>query len=306
MAQAEERVQLLLERDGGRPAAQRANGHGVAGGRLARDLEHRVGDVQAAAQVDERVVVLVDDVAGRAQLADEPVLEDERAELGVRRAVVDDRRLLRPALRARRGREVRPGARAQRHRFADVQHLPGGVSHEVDAGLVGQAGGRGRAALRRPAGKRAPGSRPGAPARGTERRERVGDGPGVGAQAPEQRAEDAGAGLGVGERAMRRLDLDAEGVGERGEPALAHERREAATSVSQRSCSSPPPTSTAPTSVSSQAAPDSPLVSVSTTRNSAVASGWARRSTHASVAGAPDGTHVRLQRPRPFADRTRG
>ena len=44
-------------------------------------------------------------------------------------------------------------------------------------------------------------------------------------------------------------------------------------SVSQRSCSSPPPTSTAPTSVSSQASPASPFVSVSTTRNSVVATG---------------------------------
>ena len=47
----------------------------------------------------------------------------------------------------------------------------------------------------------------------------------------------------------------------------------------QRSCSSPPPTSTAPTSVSSQASPARPLVSVSTTRNSAVAIGADSRST---------------------------
>src|SRR4051812_33784785 len=45
------------------------------------------------------------------------------------------------------------------------------------------------------------------------------------------------------------------------------------TSVSHRSCSSPPPTSTAPISVSSQRSPPRPLVSVSTTRNSAVARG---------------------------------
>ena len=43
-----------------------------------------------------------------------------------------------------------------------------------------------------------------------------------------------------------------------------------ASSVSQRSCSSPPPTSTAPISVTSQSSPDRPLVSVSTTRYSAV------------------------------------
>ena len=45
------------------------------------------------------------------------------------------------------------------------------------------------------------------------------------------------------------------------------------TSELQRSCSSPPPTSTAPTSVSSQPSPPRPLVSVSTTMNSAVAIG---------------------------------
>ena len=45
------------------------------------------------------------------------------------------------------------------------------------------------------------------------------------------------------------------------------------TSVSHRSCSSPPPTSTAPTSVSSQASPARPFVSVSTTRNSVSRSG---------------------------------
>ncbi len=46
----------------------------------------------------------------------------------------------------------------------------------------------------------------------------------------------------------------------------------------QRSCSSPPPTSTAPTSVISQASPARPLVSVSTTRNSAVVTGADSRS----------------------------
>ena len=61
-----------------------------------------------------------------------------------------------------------------------------------------------------------------------ERLERVADRRGVRAQAPEQRAEHARAGLGVGQRAVRRVDLDAQRVGQRGEPALAHERRVAA------------------------------------------------------------------------------
>ena len=114
VAQAEERVELLLELDSARAAAQRADRHGAPGGGLARDLEHREGDVQPAAQVDVRVVVLVDHVAGRAQRADQAVLEHERAELGARAAMVDDRRLLGPALRGRRRREVRPRPRAQR------------------------------------------------------------------------------------------------------------------------------------------------------------------------------------------------
>ncbi len=45
-------------------------------------------------------------------------------------------------------------------------------------------------------------------------------------------------------------------------------------SESQVSCSSPPPTSTAPTSVISHRSPLRPLVSVSTARNSDEASGW--------------------------------
>jgi hypothetical protein len=48
----------------------------------------------------------------------------------------------------------------------------------------------------------------------------------MGTEAPEQRAEHARAGLGVGEGAVRRVDLHAERVGQRGEPALAHERGE--------------------------------------------------------------------------------
>ena len=57
------------------------------------------------------------------------------------------------------------------------------------------------------------------------------------------------------------------------------------TSELQRSCSSPPPTSTAPTSVSSQRSRASPFVSVSTARNSAEASGWERRFSAASSMG---------------------
>ncbi len=226
VAQAEERVELLLELDGGRAAAQRADRDRPSGGRLARDLEDRIGDVEAAAQVDEGVVALVDDVAGRAQLADEPVFEEQRAELGVRRAMVDDRRLLGPALVRRRRREVRPRPRAQRDRLADVEDLAGRVSHDVDAGFVGHARGRRRGALRRAAGEGAARPRPRAAAGRIQRGERLGHRPRLGAEAAEERAEDARARLGVGERAVRRLDLDPERVGERREAPLADERRE--------------------------------------------------------------------------------
>ena len=57
---------------------------------------------------------------------------------------------------------------------------------------------------------------------------------------------------------------------------------ETPTSEDQRSCSSPPPTSTAPTSVSSQRSRARPFVSVSTARNSAVASGACSRFSEAS------------------------
>ena len=142
--------------------------------------------------------------------------------------MVDDRRLVGPALGGRGRREVRARARAQRDRLADVEDLAGRVAEDVDARRVGQRGGVGLVALDRAAGERAAGARPRAAARRRQRRERVGDRRGVRAQPGEERAEDAGARLGVGQRAMRRLDLDPERVGERGQPALAHERREAA------------------------------------------------------------------------------
>jgi len=228
MTQPEQGVELLLELDRAGAAAQRPDRHGAAGGGLARHLEHRVRDVEAAAQVDEGVVVLVDLVARRAQRADETVLEDERAELRARPAVVDDRGLVGPHLGGRRRREVRAGARAQRDGLADVEHLAGGIAKDVDAGRIGQRGGVGLVALDRAAGDRAPGAQAWAAARGRQHRERVGDRRGMRAEAGEERAEDASARLGVRERAVLGLDLDPERVRECGEAALAHERGEAA------------------------------------------------------------------------------
>ena len=66
----------------------------------------------------------------------------------------------------------------------------------------------------------------------------------------------------------------------------------------QRSCSSPPPTSTAPTSVSSQSAPPRPLVSVSITMNSAVAMAAASSSISAVIRPAPDGVQESVLPPR--------
>jgi hypothetical protein len=66
VAQAEERVELLLELGRRRPAAQRADVHRVPRRGLRRHLEHRVGDVEAHPQVRVRILVLELDVARRA------------------------------------------------------------------------------------------------------------------------------------------------------------------------------------------------------------------------------------------------
>jgi hypothetical protein len=63
------------------------------------------------------------------------------------------------------------------------------------------------------------------------------------------------------------------------------------TSELHSSCSSPPPTSTAPTSVSSQRSPGSPFVSVSTARNSAEARGSSSTDPPAS---APNRTYCTI------------
>ena len=82
VAQPEQRVELLDELGRRRAAAHRADADGVARGGLARDLEDRERDVQPAAQVDVAVGLgLAAHVAGRAQRLDQPVLEQQRAEL---------------------------------------------------------------------------------------------------------------------------------------------------------------------------------------------------------------------------------
>ena len=138
VAQAEQRVELLDQLGGGRPPPHRADADGVAGGGLARDLEDRERDVQPAAQVDVAVGLgLAAHVARRAQRLDQPVLEQQRAELGLRDLVVDVLGLGRPR---RADGEVRARARAQVDRLAHVQRPPVGVAEDVDARLVRQVG----------------------------------------------------------------------------------------------------------------------------------------------------------------------
>ena len=315
---------------------------------------------------------------GRPQPADRAVLEQQRAEVGRRRQLLDGLRARRPGRRRRGRREVRAHARAHAHRLADVER-PGRRRcarcrrracrcTPVMSGSRRRAPRRQRAAVGR---ARAPPPRRAARA---EQRERVADGRGARAEPREQGAEDARARLGVRERAVRRLHARcratpasgtswrcrASGCSRRasatvqivggsrplqagplerlredaavergavrdehaaaqqlararaGSPRRAARRRPSscvipvnrwmpfesgrrvATSVSQRSCSSPPPTRTAPTSVSSHASPASPFVSVSTTRNSAVRSGVAG-SIHHGLRARPDGVHATLR-----------
>ena len=232
VAQAEQRVELLEQLDGRRAAAQRADRHAAPLRRRVGDLEHREGDVQAAAQVDVAVgVALQARVARRAQAAHHAALEQQRAELGDRVLVLDRLGLGHPPALGRRGGEVRPRARAHAHRLADVDDLPGGVAHDVDAGLLGEVREVGHPAMRAADARRGAVGGPRAPAaraRGTQQRERVGDRRRVRAEPREQRAEHARARLGVGERAVGDLDLDPQRLGQRRELALARERMQAA------------------------------------------------------------------------------
>ena len=72
--------------------------------------------------------------------------------------------------------------------------------------------------------------------------------------------------------------------------------RSGRTSESKVSCSSPPPTSTAPTSVSSHSSPPRPLVSVSSATNSAPATGCSSSFTEPMQSTPADGWNGALQR----------
>ena len=110
--QAEQRVQLLDELVRGGAPAHRTNVHGVARGRLGRDLQDREGDVQAASDVHVAVASLQLDVAGRTPALDQPVLQDQGAELGAGGHVVDDLGPLGPA-----GRRAEVGSRPRPNRY---------------------------------------------------------------------------------------------------------------------------------------------------------------------------------------------
>ena len=196
VAQPEQRVELLDQLGRGGAPADGADADRVAGGGLARDLEDRERDVEPAAQVDVAVGLLLElRVAGRLERLDQAVLEHERAELGLRRLVVDVLGLAGPG---RRRREVRPRARAQADRLADVERTAVGVAEDVDARVLGQAGEVGPvvAAAR---GARRLGLRRLAWA---QQRQRLPHRARVGAQPRQQRAQHARAGLGVGQRAV--------------------------------------------------------------------------------------------------------
>ena len=365
VAQAEQRVELLDQLGGGRAPAHRADADRVAGGRLARDLEDRERDVEPAAQVDVAVGLgLAAHVARRAQRLDQPVLEQQRAQLGLGHLVVDVLGLGGPG---RAGREVRARPRAQVDRLADVQRPAVGVAEDVDAGLVrerrrGAAGRRARGgpspaacgpcarraarsrrrssarsrtgartARRRPArtsarpaardGPRRPrprARRPASPARGGAAAARSGArarpcrSPAAPAT-PAPRARTPGAararrrprcGRPAPARAAASLSRGSTSSGAGAASTIACEMPvkrwmprpsglATPTSESHSSCSSPPPTSTAPTSVSSQRSPARPLVSVSRAMNSAEARG---RSSMDRTASARDRTVQRRLR----------
>ena len=190
---------------------------------LARDLEDRKRDVEPAAQVHVAVGVLLEQrVAGRLERLDQPVLEHERAELGLGRLVVDVLGLPGPR---RRRREVRPRARAQADRLADVQRVAVGVAEDVDARVLGERAEVGPLVTRPLRPDRLEARRL---ARGRSDRSASAIvrafAHSRGSSAHSTRAHVSAS----GSARCVWLDLDPERVGERGEPAAALQRREPA------------------------------------------------------------------------------
>ncbi len=202
---------------------QRADAQRAPARRLRRHLEDRVLHVQAAAHVDPLVGALQRPVARRLPFLDQPVLQHQRAELGVRGLVVHH---LGPLGPAGGRREVRPRARAQGHRLADVERPAALVAEHVHARVLGQRGEIGALLAR----DRGAWSTLGlaAPSWRAAKLHRVADRGSVHAEALEQRAQHTRAGLGIRQRPVHGLHLDPERVGQRGQPAPPNQRRQLA------------------------------------------------------------------------------
>ena len=88
------------------------------------------------------LVVLEPDVVGGLVALDERRLQQQRVGLGGGHDVVEGDDLIDErvdaALHAAAGPEVGAHARAQPARLADVEHLPAGVLHQIDAGTLRQ------------------------------------------------------------------------------------------------------------------------------------------------------------------------
>jgi len=116
---------------------------------------------------------------------------------------------------------VRARAAAHGYRLAHVERLATLVPEDVDAGVIGELA-EVRALLARHPHPRLLGA---AEARAGEL-QGVADGGGMSAEAREQRAEHACARLGIHQRAVRGLHLDAERLRQRPQLALPRQRRE--------------------------------------------------------------------------------
>ena len=225
VAQAEQRVELLDELVRESPAAQRPDRDRVPGGRARRRPRGSGTGCRAGSgcSTSRSSRASQADVAGRAQLLDQAVLEHQRAELRARRSVVDDRR------RARSSRPARvDGAKCARARLRIETDLPtysvapAASRNRYTPGSRGSSAksscGRRGERRRVRAAPTAAAAGAGAAAAAAPARRAIVDR--VRAQPREQRAQDPRARLRIGQRAVRDVDLDPERVGERAEPAL--------------------------------------------------------------------------------------
>ena len=81
VTQPVQRGELVGQLAGQGAAAERADVHGPPSGRLGGDVQHRVGNVEPAAQIDVPIGALEPFVARGAVPLDQPVLEHQSAQL---------------------------------------------------------------------------------------------------------------------------------------------------------------------------------------------------------------------------------